>query len=143
VTEKVTAVKHCNNRDIWVLAHGTLSNTYYAFLVTTAGIITTPVISNTGIVLPGTDSATLGYLKASPDGKRLAAANWTVNAEVSDFDNRTGVVSNTYDVLLPSERYYWAYAMYFILPLSLLIQSMRKKEMYCCSLICHNQIPQQ
>ena len=113
VTEKVTAVRHCNNRDIWVLAHGTGSNTYYAFLVTTAGIISTPVISNTGAILPLTDSATLGYLKASPDGKRLAAANWTINAEVSDFNNQTGVVSNTYDIFLPSEKYFWAYGIEF------------------------------
>ena len=77
VTEKVTAVKHCNNRDIWVLCHGTVSDIYYAFLVTAAGVNTTPVVSNSGSVLWGPvppnilDSTTLGYLKASPDGKRI------------------------------------------------------------------------
>jgi hypothetical protein len=104
VVEKITAVKHCNNRDVWVITHGSKSDIYYAFLVTPSGINTTPVISHTGAVLPGVvppstqDSSSLGYLKASPNGKRIAAAHWTVGADVSDFDNATGIVSNTFNL---------------------------------------------
>jgi gliding motility-associated-like protein len=119
VTEKVTAVRHCNNRDIWVLTHGTVSDTYYAFLVSAAGVNPVPVISHTGATLPGIvppssiDSSTLGYLKASPDGKRIAAAHWTVNADVSDFNNATGVVSNTISLFQPGDPHYLVYGIEF------------------------------
>lgn len=114
VVEKITAVKHCNNRDIWVLTHGVGSNAYYAFLVTGAGINTTPVISNTGVILPApSDSATLGYLKASPDGSRIAAAHLNRGSEVSNFNNGSGVVSGTFDLFLPTESHYKPYGIEF------------------------------
>ncbi len=119
VVEKITAVKHCNNRDIWVVAHGSVSDIYYSFLVTAAGINLTPVISHTGVVLPGVvppssqDSSSLGYLKASPDGKRIAAAHWTVNADVSNFDNVTGIVSNTISLFQPGDPHYLVYGIEF------------------------------
>jgi gliding motility-associated-like protein len=119
VTEKVTAVRHCNNRDVWVLAHKTVSDAYYAFLVDPSGVNTTPVISNTGALLPGVvppspyDSSSMGYLKASPDGKKIAAAHWTVSADVSDFDNATGVVSNSYSLFQPGDPRYLTYGIEF------------------------------
>src|SRR5688572_18899587 len=119
VVEKITAVRHCNNRDIWVIVHGAVSDIYYSFLVSPPGINTTPVISHTGSVLwgivpPGSqDSTTLGYLKASPDGKKIAAAHWTVNADISDFNNATGVVSNSYGLFVPSDPRYLVYGIEF------------------------------
>lgn len=116
--EKITAVKHCNNRDVWVISHDTASNRYNAFLVTAAGVNTTPVISNTGTVLPGVgtssiDSSWLGYLKASPNGKKIAAAHWNVNIDLSDFDNATGVVSNSISLLQPTDPHYLSYGVEF------------------------------
>ncbi len=113
VVEKITAVKHCNNRDIWVLTHGTVSDTYYSFLVSATGVNTTPVISHTGAVLPATDSATLGYMKASPDGKKIVVAHFTVSVDLSDFNNATGIVSNAMNLFLPAEIYYKAYGAEF------------------------------
>jgi gliding motility-associated-like protein len=119
VVEKITAVRHCNNRDIWVLAHGSVSDIYYAYLVSPTGINTTPVISHTGSVLPGVvapstlDSSALGYMKASPNGKKIAAAHWTVNADISDFDNATGVVSNSYSLFQPGDPHYLIYGIEF------------------------------
>lgn len=119
VVEKITAVRHCNNRDVWVLTHGAESNIYYAFLVSPTGINITPVISHTGSVLwgvlPGSpyDSTTLGYMKASPDGKKIAAAHWTVNVDVSDFNNATGIVSNSYGLHVPSDPHYLSYGVEF------------------------------
>lgn len=119
VVEKITAVKHCNNRDIWVLAHGSASDIYYAWLVTATGISAGPVISHSGSVLPGVvppsplDSTSLGYMKASPNGRRIAAAHWTVNADISDFDNATGVVSNTISLFQPGDPHYLVYGIEF------------------------------
>jgi len=119
VVEKITAVRHCNNRDVWVVAHGSVSDIYYSFLVSPTGINTTPVISHSGSVLWGVrppsplDSTALGYLKASPDGSKIAAAHWTVNADVSDFNNATGVVSNSISLFQPGDPHYLVYGIEF------------------------------
>ena len=119
VVEKITAVRHCNNRDIWVMAHGSASDIYYSFLVSPTGVNTTPVVSHSGVVLPGVvppsplDSTSLGYLKASPDGSKIAAAHWTVNVDVSDFNNATGVVSNTASMYVPGDPHYLSYGVEF------------------------------
>ncbi len=90
-TTQLCAVRHCNERDIWVITHEWLSNRYYAFLVTPEGISSTPVIS------PGMSGSNdlNGYMKGSPDGKKLAANYHKAGADLSDFDNSTGIVSNT------------------------------------------------
>ncbi|GAB2819940.1 PKD domain-containing protein [Ferruginibacter profundus] len=119
--EKITAVKHCNNKDIWVLAHDTASNGYYAYLVNATGVNTTPIISHTGSVLPGLprtpttriDSSFLGYMKASPNGKKIAIAFWNVNVDVSDFDNATGIVSNSISLFQPTDPHYLSYGVEF------------------------------
>lgn len=119
VTEKITGVRHCNNKDVWVIAHESASDVFFSFLITEMGVNTTPVISKTGIVLPGVvppstiDSSSLGYLKASPNGKRIALAHWTVNAEVSDFNNATGKVSNSISLFTPADPHYLSYGVEF------------------------------
>jgi gliding motility-associated-like protein len=119
VVEKITAVRHCNNKDVWVIAHGSASDIYYAYLVSAAGINTTAVISHTGVVLPGVvapslqDSSSLGYLKASPDGKKIAAAHWTVNIDLSDFDNTSGIISNSISLHQAPDPRYLSYGVEF------------------------------
>jgi gliding motility-associated-like protein len=94
VTEKVTAIKHCNNNDVWVITHLSSSNAFYAYLVTNTGLNTTPIISNVGTVHTG-GSNDIGYMKASPDGMRIGlAVRYQQLVELLDFDNNTGVVSN-------------------------------------------------
>ncbi len=94
-TEKLSAVKHCNGRDVWVIGHGYNNSTFHAWLVTPAGVNAVPVNS-----VSGSDHGTsvIGCLKVSPDGKRLALAVYEVGGtqyiEVFDFNNNTGVVSN-------------------------------------------------
>ena len=119
--EKITAIRHCNNKDVWVVSHDTAFDGYYFYLVKAAGVNTTPVISHTGIVLPGLphtntvriDSSFLGYMKVSPNGKKIAAAHWTRNVDVSDFNNATGVVSNTTTLHDASEPYALYYGVEF------------------------------
>ena len=107
-TEKLTAVRHCNGVDYWVIVHGENNNTYYSFLVSSTGVAA-PVVSNAGTVYIGT----LGYLKASPSGRKLAAAIFEQNlVDVLDFDNSTGVVSfsNPITLTVPPE---YAYGVSF------------------------------
>lgn len=96
VAEKITAVYHANNTDIWVIAHGLNNNEYLAYLITSSGINTSPVISAVGNIHT-ISSGAIGYLKASPDGTMLACAihfDNSMGTELFDFDNATGVVSN-------------------------------------------------
>lgn len=133
VVEKITAIRHCNNRDVWVLVHGSSSDVYYAYLVTQAGVNLTPIISHTGTVLvppPGPiyDSTSLGCMKVSPDGKKIAAAHWTVTIDISDFDNATGIVSNSYSLFPLNDPNYLYYGVEFSPDSRLLYTSGRYRD---------------
>lgn len=93
VAEKLTAIRHCNQRDYWVITtlHG--GNTYYAYLVTETGIAS-PVISNSGPLFAAFTTSMVGELRGSPNGKKLAAAIGATGFVLHDFDNSTGIVSN-------------------------------------------------
>jgi hypothetical protein len=100
VREQVTAVHHSNCHDVWIVTHEKgNTNRYQAFLLTAAGVNTTPVTSAVGMSYNGGNR--YGYLKASHDGKKLcstlgyASTPVTIpTVELSDFDNATGQVSN-------------------------------------------------
>lgn len=96
ITEKITAVKHQNNRDIWVIVHKWNSDAFAAFLVTDKGVSKEPVISSIGTVHRGKSKGAIGCMKASPDGRKIAVAVWRdLNCfEVFDFDNTAGKLSN-------------------------------------------------
>ncbi|NLJ06528.1 MAG: PKD domain-containing protein [Sphingobacteriales bacterium] len=95
-TEKVTAVRHRNKTDIWVITHGWDTNAFFAYLVTPSGISSTPVVSSVGTKHSGSLTRTAGYMKVSPNGKKIAWAITTYNGivEILDFDDSTGKVSN-------------------------------------------------
>jgi len=93
-TEKLTAVQHANGTDYWVVVHEWQTNAFYAFLVDLSGI-GVPVVSNVGTVHGGALANSLGQMKISPDGKRIAVAGRANHLlEVFDFDAATGIVSN-------------------------------------------------
>ncbi len=90
--EKLTAVKHSNGKDFWVITHQSFNDSFYVFLVTGAGVSTTPVISETGF---RQSYLAVGYLKASPNGQKLVGVEYINKfAELFDFNTTTGVISN-------------------------------------------------
>jgi len=97
--EKIAAVRHCNGKDVWVITHRWNTSSYYAYLITAAGI-QPPVITTIGPLhndlSGGQHFESIGYLKASYNGKKLVAADWIYakNVEIYDFDNSAGVLSN-------------------------------------------------
>lgn len=97
VTQKITAVKHRNGKDYWVIAHKWNSTEFYAWHISKYGMAP-PVVSAAGSFHGGDKTEAnnaLGYLKASPDGKRLALAiTQSKTIELLDFDSETGTVSN-------------------------------------------------
>lgn len=106
-SEKITAVlKDCITKSMWVVSFASengnseVYNTFHAFEVSVNGVSNTSVKSTFPIAV--TDPR--GYLKLSPDGTKLASANFTVNNDnnvfsqdkllLCDFDTSTGIVSN-------------------------------------------------
>ncbi len=100
LSEKMTAVPG-TNCNIWLIVHNYIDSTanmpsFYAYNITAAGIDTTPVVSLGG-AFSGYYSYMYGVMKASPDGTRLAVANfwsWGTNGcELFDFDATTGMIT--------------------------------------------------
>jgi gliding motility-associated-like protein len=104
-SEKITAViKNCFEQSIWVVTlasqNGTsgVLNTFYAFEVNATGVLNSPVkttFSNLQIEDPR------GYLKFSPDGTKLAIANFNDGLILYDFDVTTGNVTNQQFINIP------------------------------------------
>ncbi len=94
--EKMAAVRHCNNRDVWIMIRKWESDEYDSYLLTSSGFNFIPVISHTGLTIGGIPNNAIGTLKFSIDGKKLAAVHSTENdvVELMDFDNATGQISN-------------------------------------------------
>ena len=96
MTEKLTAVQHQNGIDFWIISHKFQSNTFCAFRLTSSGISDT-IYSNVGSTHTGNVGASIGQLKGSPNGQKIAIVNGqaTTNiAEYLDFDATTGAISN-------------------------------------------------
>jgi len=104
-SEKVTAVMSADGRSVWVITlappttattapyptTGSNMNTFYAFKIDQTGVQMTATVSALALNI----SYGIGYMKASPDGTKLAVANAKDNtAYLLNFDNATGVISN-------------------------------------------------
>jgi gliding motility-associated-like protein len=103
-SEKITAVlKDCVDKSIWVVTLGTENgdfpnvgnsgffDTYFAFEVSSLGVNASPVKSTFSDLTIGDQR---GYLKLSPDGKKMASANMNGGLYIYDFDEDTGIISN-------------------------------------------------
>ncbi|MBI1782548.1 MAG: hypothetical protein HYR66_14475, partial [Sphingobacteriales bacterium] len=113
VCEKLTAVKHCNGKDYWVVVHGVNSNSFYAYLVNSSGVSAVPVISSLGTFVSNVDPIlTIGCMKASQDGKLLAVAHKRTAVDLLDFNNATGVLSNARSLFTPADTYQTMYGPY-------------------------------
>ncbi len=112
-SEKQTAIQKCDG-NIWLISHEWNSNNFFADLIVPSGI-NPSVNSSIGTVHQGGSQPfynTVGYLKASQQGNRLALALRDANLyEVFDFDITTGIVSNP--ITLSSTNYNTAYGVEF------------------------------
>lgn len=101
-TERVCAIRHANGQDVWILAHAWGSDAFHAYLISSAGVNPTPVISNVGSVHTGNAWNSAGYMKGSPDGTKVAVAIGIDGViELFSFDNTSGVISQPVQVTLP------------------------------------------
>lgn len=119
-SEKITAVTNNDGTAIWVITQ--FVNKFYAFKVDANGVNTNPVVSTTQqSVFPrlytngsskGANPTAIGYLKVSPNGKKLAIAHTSTNIGnprtgtkksgkvlLYDFNNETGTINNQQTLL--------------------------------------------
>ena len=121
-SEKITAVQHADGISFWVITH--FINNFYAFKINTQGVNKNPVKTNTPLNIPigGYIPNAMGYLKASPNGKKIVIANNasrrtnekgpkgqeirdTGNVLLYDFDSSTGKTNNEIKLLSNSNPY--------------------------------------
>jgi gliding motility-associated-like protein len=114
-TEKVTATRHRNGRDYWIVTHEQGSDKYFAYLLPDTGWIAPPAFPNPTTSIPTqfqaggiyepvvtaigpvyTNSAQArGCMKIAPNGRKIATADsYLANTVLCDFNNTTGVLSN-------------------------------------------------
>ncbi|MBK9183812.1 MAG: hypothetical protein IPM83_11995 [Ignavibacteria bacterium] len=89
--EKLTAVRHANGVDVWLIAHDIGNNQFLVYLITRNGVNPVPLRQAVG---PAVMTGDIGYLKATSIGTRLAMAT-TVPPQLNmfRFDRSTGVIS--------------------------------------------------
>jgi hypothetical protein len=88
-SEKVAGLLASNQTDIWLITYGASQNRFNVYKITPSGISTIPVVSPFT-----TASGFFGYMKISPDGTKIAMANFANTFHLYDFNASTGVVSN-------------------------------------------------
>ncbi|REE79809.1 gliding motility-associated-like protein [Lutibacter oceani] len=104
-SEKVAAINGEECETFWVISY--VSNQFKAYKVTENGVAVTPVTSTVNYFAEDRR----GYLKISPDGKKIAIAHMSDRRFILyDFNNATGVVSNQQilDLIAPGNAPYGA-----------------------------------
>ncbi|MBW8331662.1 MAG: T9SS type A sorting domain-containing protein [Prolixibacteraceae bacterium] len=103
ISNKITAIYHQNQKDIWLVTQQNNTNKYYSYLVSASGLSDTPVISTAG---NSNISSFSGQLKISPDGKKIACSYdeyATIGGfDLFDFDSSSGRLSNPMSFKLPA-----------------------------------------
>jgi len=91
VSEKMTAVKHGNGRDWWIITHEYGSNRFILHLVTPQGI------SGPYYTTIGTDLYHVrqyGQIVSSRDGSKLVVVGYDRMLDLYDFDRCSGTIGN-------------------------------------------------
>ena len=111
--EKLTAVRHANGTDFWILINDWIDDNIYAYHLSSEGLNLEPVKSEVG-PFHGKTISTLGYLKASRQNNKIALARWEYNSfAILDFDNSTGIASNRIDIVGNRSTMYRTYGIEF------------------------------
>jgi len=99
----LTAVRHGNGRDWWIIAPKYHSDLYFKFLLTPQGF-SGPFTQNFGhtwTLYQGLNQACF-----SPDGKKyIRAAQWNSGCQIADFDRCTGLLSKPINIPFPKDTF--------------------------------------
>lgn len=102
-TERIAVTKNANGTGYWIVIHERNNNCFKAYSLTSSGLNTNPVVSNIGSIHSTVQQlngdGTMGYMKFSHEGNKIAVAIYAANQiELFDFDNCSGLLSNTKSV---------------------------------------------
>ena len=99
-TEKIAAIKHSNNLDVWLITHPYNSNEFHTFLINQNGLNLNPSISTTGMTHSGGTNGTYnaaGQMAVSLDGSKIATAVFDAGKiEVLSFNDTNGQIELMY-----------------------------------------------
>ena len=95
---RITACKHANGRDWWIVAPRFYSNLYYKLLLSPTGFDTTIVQQIGSPILYDA----LGCAKFSPDGSSYAILDWANNLNIFKFDRCSGEFYDTSFIPIPN-----------------------------------------
>ena len=114
-SERITAIRHANGIDVWIITNDLYSNIFRAWLMTCNGFTATnPVVSVIGAVMNQNPLMNVGVMKGSPDGRFLCQTHFPFTdanagapnfAQLFDFDNASGVLSNVRRINFPATHY--------------------------------------
>ncbi|MNV09898.1 PKD domain protein [compost metagenome] len=93
--EWLTAVRHANCVDTWLITHGKNPNNFFlAYQVSSSGINPTPVTTDLGLSIP-TNLTGVGILRPNPEGTKIAMSRPYTDGriELIDFDKATGIAT--------------------------------------------------
>ena len=91
-SEKINAVEHADGQSYWVITH--FRDQFYAFRIDSSGVNLNPVISTVGPLITemGYRRNAIGYMKASPDGSKIAVCHRQNGNVQGQNANNTGSV---------------------------------------------------
>ncbi len=93
--EWITAVRHANCVDTWIITHGEdPTSVFLAYQVSASGINPTPVSTNLGISIQ-TNAMRAGIMRPNPDGTKIAMSqpNNEGRIDLINFDKATGIAT--------------------------------------------------
>lgn len=99
---QLTAVRHANGIDWWVITPQALSNCYYLLLLTSQGITENKLICNGE---EWNSSHGIGQATFSPDGTKYARFNPWNGLHIFDFDRCKGELSNGFSISFPEDTF--------------------------------------
>ncbi len=92
---KITSVRHKNNRDIWIITRNFPGNKFYSFLLTPEGLNTVGKISPSLInIINNENGQYFGEVNVSPDDTKFVACYEEFGkVEYGSFDTETGLLN--------------------------------------------------
>lgn len=115
-SERLTAIRAADANSYWVITNQWGSNTFRTYKVDCNGVNTTPVISSLGKVMDEDTYCNIGTLRVSPDAKYVIQTNVKGRTQITpaneyaqlfDFDDVTGRLSNARLMPLTNDGYYF------------------------------------
>src|ERR1039457_2476434 len=94
----MTCTRHHNNKDVWIVIRDCgNSYKYLSYLVTSAGIDTIPVESQSTVMANSLSTSQVTFMRISPDGSKFVCMYDTV-IEYCSFNTSTGAITPLYRV---------------------------------------------